>query len=259
MLDLNRRSLLCGVATAATFSSVTSAFAAADAAVMLHGKGDSPNGSLSPVAGALQSAGIRTTSPEMPWSSSRYLSSNWPTAMAQIAQEIANLKAAGANRIILVGHSMGCPAAMSYASRYAGVAGIVLCAPGHSPAGFYRMGFTREAVDRARALVKAGRGAETQPFTDNNQGRPLNVNLPAADYLSFLDPAGQAEMSNTAGRVRVPAMWIAGTGDQVSSWGAGIGQRVARGPKGKYLIVNGDHRSTPSAAAAEVVAWAKAL
>lgn len=257
---LTRRQLLAGFGASAIIGGVSHTAQAQSAglgAVMIHGKRDSAWGSLSSTASALSGAGIKTISPEMPWSSSRYLTGTWSDAMAEIGQAVATLRGQGATRIVLVGHSLGCPAAMSYAASRSGVAALVLTAPGHSPAGFYKITpEVRYSVDRARAMVKSGRGNEVTEFADNNQGNVFSVRASAAQYLSYFDPKGPCEMRNTAGRIGCPALWVVGTNDSVVNWGGGIGRQVTRRPKSLYLEIPGaNHRSTPSAASSEIVQW----
>ncbi|MDB5649803.1 MAG: alpha/beta hydrolase, partial [Hyphomicrobiales bacterium] len=114
----------------------------------------------------------------------------------------------------------------------------------------------KASVDRARAMVKAGQGNQVATFSNNNQGRSLQVETTAANYLSYFDPNGPCDMHRTAGSVGVPAMWIAGTNDQVLNWGADIGRRVTARPKSAYVVLPGaTHVSTPSQASGQIVTW----
>lgn len=229
-------------------------------AVLLYGKRDSSWGSLSSVGSALSGAGILTQAPDLPWSGSRYLTGTWPEAMAEIGQAVAGLRGQGATRVVLVGHSMGCPAAMSYAAGQKGVAALVLCAPGHAPRLYSTLPQMRESLETARGMVRSGRGQERAEFLDNNQGNVFGVQATAAQYLSFFDPSGPCEMANTAGRVSCPVLWVVGTQDRVIDWGAPVAQKLTRRPKSRYLELPGaNHRNTPSLAAGEIVQWLAAI
>lgn len=261
MTQNSRRRVLQTLASIPLMPGIGEAFAQgarpAVGAVLLHGKRDNPSGSLSSLASSLSNAGVTTLAPNMPWSSSRYLSGSWTDAMAEIDQAVATLRSQGLKRIVLVGHSLGCPAAMSYSAIRRGVTGLVLTAPGHSPIGFYRLTpEVHDSVERARAMVRAGRGQEVADFADNNQGNVFPVRTGAAQYLSYFDPNGQCEMRNTVGRVNCPVMWVVGTNDQVINWGSDIAQRLTKRPRSRYLVIPGaNHRNTPSAASAEVTSW----
>lgn len=230
-------------------------------AVMLHGKQSDPSAALGPVAGQLSAAGVVVASPNLPWSSSRYLSGSWAEAMQEIGSAVASLRDRGASRVVLVGHSMGCPAAMSYAAQDRGIAGLVLTAPGHSPVTYMR--FTpeiRDSVAQARAMVKAGRGAEPASFFDNNQGRIFQVTTTAAQYLSYFAAGGPNDMHATMGRIGCPVLWVVGTGDGAIRWGDPIARRVVRGPKSRYLAVPGaGHGNAPAIVAGEIAQWVQSI
>ncbi len=214
--------------------------------VVLHGKGASP-WTMSAVDGQLQAAGAVTSVPTMFWSDGSYRT--YDEALAQISAEIANLKAKGARRIALVGHSLGANVALGYAANRPGIAAVVAMGPGHQPQAF--IGRTGESLARAKAMVAEGRGAETAAFVDLNQGRESQVNVSAAAYVSFFDPNGQANMMRTSGRLKgARLLWVVGTGDP----GA---QRTARG--GTTIVVPAGHRDTPQAGAAQVAEWLASL
>lgn len=230
-------------------------------AVMLHGKQSDPSAALGSVSGQLSAAGVAVASPNLPWSSSRYLSGSWAEAMQEIGAAVTGLRQQGVERLVLVGHSMGCPAAMSYAAQYRGIAGLVLTAPGHSPTTYMRTSpEVRDSVLQARAMVKARRGAETASFLDNNQGRISSVTISAAQYLSYFDTGGPNDMHATMGRIGCPVLWVVGMGDNAINWADPIARRVVRRPPSRYIAVPGaGHGNTPSVAAGEIVQWVRSI
>jgi pimeloyl-ACP methyl ester carboxylesterase len=257
--SMNRRALLAGGLALVTLGPQARA-AAATGAVLVHGKQDTPGGSLGAVASKLTAAGLSIEAPAMPWARSRYLSGNWTEAMSIIAGSVKSLQAKGAKSVILVGHSMGCPAALSYASRSVAVAGLALTGPGHNPTFFYDTGLTRESVDRARAMVKAGKGGEIATFADGNQGSPTSVTMSATDYLSFLDPQGPAVMGRYVGAIKVPVLLAVGTADGGAlGFAKQYGKSLLKGPRSRYLEVAAGHGATPGQAADDIAAWSKLL
>jgi pimeloyl-ACP methyl ester carboxylesterase len=212
--------------------------------VMLHGKGGGP-GNLSPVASALTAAGANVVAPRMSWAST-YVT--YDQALSEVGRLVAALRARGARRIALVGHSLGANVALGYAAQRGSVQAVVAMAPGHQPAAF--IGQTGESLARAKALVAAGRGAEVGSYTDVNQGRISQVQTTAAAYASFFDPSGQAVFSRNAGAGGAPVLWVVGTGDP----GA---RRVARG--GTIISVSANHFTTPAAGVTQTVAWLEGL
>lgn len=234
--------------------------------LLLHGK--NPGGPDTPVynrlVSAIQSENWLSLVPDMPWSRRRYLEGSWDQAMQEIADHVKTLRERGASRIVLVGHSMGCPAAMSYVARGGAVDALVLLAPGHAPQGYYTWNaakHVRESIDEARALVAAGKGEDgTHRFNDFNQGRPLTVVATAKNYLSFFDPASDAEMGNTAPRIpaTVPVLSVIGEKDPLFKLLKDYYvNKLPANPRSEYLEVAGGHIETPGVAADQVIAWAK--
>ena len=65
----------------------------------------------------------------------------------------------GATRIVIWGHSMGVPAAMSHAARGGVAHALVLMAPGHVPRGYFTspsLAPVRDSIQSARELLAAG-------------------------------------------------------------------------------------------------------
>jgi pimeloyl-ACP methyl ester carboxylesterase len=233
--------------------------------LMLHGK--NPGSAQDPYFGAirprLENEGMLTLMPDMPWSRSRYIDGNWDTAMAEIAQHVKTLRERGATRIVLMGHSLGVPAALSHAARNGDVQALVLLAPGHVPYGYYThpsLKVVRDSIDEARAMVAAGKGDARERFSDINQGRPQVVVMTAADFLSYFDPQSDAEMSVTAPRVppSTPAMVVIGSQDPLfSHTRALLFNRLPPNPDNLYLEISANHLTTPSVAIDAVVEWVK--
>ena len=152
---------------------------------------------------------------------------------------------------------------MSYAARGGDVQALVLLAPGHVPAGYYRsprLKTVRDSVDEARALVAAGKGAERGRFNDINQGRQLSVTTTAADYLSYFDPTSEAEMSVTAPRIppSTPVLSVVGDADPLfAQVRAYYVDKLPAHPHSRLLEVKATHLSTPEVAYPDVVAWIK--
>lgn len=232
--------------------------------LLLHGK--NPGGPASPslpaLVGKLEQAGIRVAVPEMPWSRKRYIDVDFDAAMREIDGHVKALRDQGAQRIAIVGHSMGCPTAMAYAARHGGVDALVLLAPGHVPLRYYNHpnnSVVRESIDKARAMVAQGEGDKAnQAFSDINQGARLAVFTTAKTYLSYFDPASDGEMSVTAPRIPagVPVLWVIGKSDPLFTAGRSyVFDKLPGNPRSRYLEIDANHSSTPTVAAEQVVAW----
>ena len=230
--------------------------------LLLHGK--NPGSPNDPNFGRLKSKlddeGMITLMPDMPWSARRYIDGDWDKAMAEIDGHVKTLRGKGATKIVLAGHSMGCPAAMSYAARSGQVDALVLVAPGHIPVFYVNANPTRDSIAEARGLVAAGQGNTRKDFNDNNQGRAQQVRMTAKDYLSYFDPASDAEMSVTAEKIpaRTAALWVVGDADAISNRGRGyVFDKLPANPKNQYLQVSANHLTTPVVARDASAAWIK--
>src|SRR5271155_3631897 len=141
--------------------------------VYLHGKASWPGAFNAGILSALQDEGALVATPEMPWSIHRRYAATYDQAMAEIDAVVADLKAKGATRIVVIGHSLGASAAIGYGARHPDLAGVVALAPGHLPEEDPMRSFVADAVARAKQLIAAGQGNATQTFPDMAQGLPL--------------------------------------------------------------------------------------
>lgn len=236
--------------------------------LVLHGKnpGSANDPSTDSLIAKLQATGAVTLKPDMPWSRTRYLDKPLDGALAEMAAHVQTLRAQGATRIALAGHSMGCPAAMAYAAQRGGVDALVLMAPGHVPQRYYnnkQNTVVHDSVDLARDMVARGEGDKANtPFSDINQGRKLTVMATPALFLSYFDPQGDGEMSVTAPRIPVhtAVLWAIGKADPLFSAGrAYVFDKLPAHPKHQYLEVDANHLTTPTVAAEAVVQWLGSL
>lgn len=233
--------------------------------LMLHGKnpGNPQDPSIQPLKAALEKQGWDVLLPDMPWSRRRYLEGSWDSAMAEIENHVKTLVGNGAQKIVLLGHSMGVPAAMSHAARGGNVDALVLLAPGHVPAGYYNfpaLKAVRDSIDDARAKLAAGKGDDVERFQDINQGRQQPVIATARNYLSYFDPQSDADMGVTAPRVpaSVPALTVIGEKDPLFAFARSYYvDKLPKNPKSRYLEVAGGHLDTPRVAIDQIIDWIK--
>ncbi len=155
--------------------------------VFLHGKGVWPGAFDGGIPGALEAEGAQVESPEMPWSFRRMYGATFDQAMTEIDAAVAGLKARGANRIVIVGHSLGANAAIGYAARRSVVAAVVAIAPGHLPETAEMRARTHDALAEARQMYAAGK-QDRRAWPDLVQGIPTIALATPAVYLSMFDP-----------------------------------------------------------------------
>jgi len=257
---LRREFVLASVAVTASGTAIA---AGSDIGVVLmHGKWGTPDRGIAPVELELRGAGLPVISKEMPWSDRRAYDATWDEAMAEIDREVAELRAAGARRIVVGGQSMGANAALGYGVRHPDIAGVMMLAPGHTPERAARQRDIAASLDKARRLMGGSSADQYANFSDLNQGRTKEVSAKPAVYLSYFDPQGPAVMPVNAAALspRVALLWVVGTKDPLYGEGRSYAfDRAPANPKSRFATVEADHFGTPLAAHKIVIEWLNGL
>ena len=258
--------LACALgAPAATMARAAEGQLAGFGIVYLHGKASWPGALNGGILDSLQDEGALIATPEMPWSFHRRYAATYDQAMTEIDAAVAGLRAKGARRIVIIGHSLGANAAIGYAARRPDIAGVVALAPGHLPETGRMRSFVSDAVARAKQLIAAGKGDVPQSFPDMAQGIPLVTTATPTVYLSMFDPEGPAVIPKNAAMIGaqphpVPLLWVAGKLDPIDRRGPEYAfDAAAKNPKSKYVEVFAGHLTTPLAARKQVVDWINSL
>jgi pimeloyl-ACP methyl ester carboxylesterase len=229
--------------------------------VLIHGKGGTPTTGIEGLHEALKREGALVEAPEMPWSARRIYDATYDQAMTEIDTAVERLKKAGAQRIVVIGHSLGANAAIGYGARRKGLDGVVALAPGHLPEAWALRARTSGSIANARKMIAAGKGDVRMSFPDLAQGIPFQVRATPEVYLSMFDPDGPAVMpKNAAAMGDVPLLWIVGVADPMVLHGKDyVYGRGVRHPKSKYLVTASMHLSTPYQSRGQIVSWLKGL
>lgn len=229
--------------------------------VVLHGKTGSPDKFVSELAAALRDAGFLVSAPEMPWSGRRLFAQGYDTGLAEIDAAVRELRARGAAKVVVAGHSLGGNAALAYAARYPGLDAVVCLAAAHSPERQrIRERFAAD-VKRARNLVASGQGQDKDRFHDVNMGKELEMYTTAQAYLSYLDPEGPAVMPKSAAAIKtaLPILWVVGARDPQNRDRAYAFDLAPAHPKSRFVEVDAEHKAVPTAATELVVEWLRGL
>lgn len=197
---------------------------------------------------------------EMPWSRRRNYDAPYASALADIKRQVEAFRHQGYKRVVLAGHSFGANAALAYMTTEGNVDGIVLLAPGHTPSAMYQRGIGKNAVEKARELVREGKGDESLSMDDFNQGKLQTIRMRADVLLSYFDPQGLGNMALTSAAFikPVPVLWVVGTRDPLYPFGSSYGfDKTPAHAASQYLVVEADHAGTPDAAVDSVKEWLK--
>jgi len=227
--------------------------------VLLHGKLGAPDRHLPGLAQVLEHAGFLVERPEMPWSRRRGFDADYAQAMTEIDAAVARLKARGAVRVAVAGHSLGGNAALGYAARRPGLWALVALAPAHTPE--FNAQRLATSLDKAREMTAAGRGNEKTEFTDINIGREYTLSTTPSIYLSYANPAGPAVMPANAAAIPapLPILWVVGESDRLTRPADYAFAKAPAHPASRYLTVAADHVGVLEAAAQNVAKWLQEL
>jgi len=183
--------------------------------VVMHGKGGAPTKLVAGLAKWLGNQGYRVANPEMPWSGERNYDKPVPEGVAQADAAIASLRAQGAKKVFVCGHSLGGLFGLYYAGQRK-VDGLVAIAPGGDMSSQFIRGKLGGSVDRARRLVAEGKGGERATFEDfENAKGAYPIETTAAAYLSWFDPEGAMNQATAVAAVNAatPVLYIVPTND----------------------------------------------
>jgi len=225
--------------------------------VFLHGKGMPAQ--YKSLLGFLEGKGFLVSAPEMPWSKSREYDKPYNEGLNEIDAAVAVLRAQGAKRVLIGGHSMGGNAALYYGTERK-VDGLFLLAPAHIPqSDLFRNAFAA-SVARAKAQVASGKGAERASFDDMelSGGGAYTVETSAAAYLSYFDPEGSANMERTVTKLAPDIPLFMAVSSKENPNIRAIEDRIypaIPGDKKKLVEVGVPHRRVPVATQEQLADW----
>jgi pimeloyl-ACP methyl ester carboxylesterase len=213
--------------------------------VLMHGKGGGTKWVYN-LGNDLESAGALVETPEMPWSKDRIYDKGYEESMSEIDTYVARLKADGAKRIFIAGHSLGGNAALGYAARRKGLSGVILLAYGHTPGikGFdMRM---RTTTKEAQDMIAAGNGEERTHFGDYNGQNDITVYASANNLFSWFDSEGPANAEANAPKVNpnTPVLCIEGSSDPYKRCSTFM-YLLPKNPRNDKVLAEADHLGTP--------------
>jgi len=226
--------------------------------VVMHGKGGRPGKFVDELAAALEGAGFQVANLEMPWSGRRQYDTNMQGAVDEITRAFDAMRAKGAHKLFVAGHSQG----GMFALHYAGVRrvdGVLAIAPGGQVDASSFAPKLAAHVQKAREMVENGQGAEKASFSDYESSRGTNpITTTAAIYLDWFDPNG-SHTSRIFGRVQegTPVLYVAPTRDYpglAKGKERNFGALPSHTHKRLYQP-DSDHLHAPGAAASEAILW----
>lgn len=227
--------------------------------VVMHGKGGNPGKHVDELAQALEKEGFQVANLEMPWSGRRQYDANMSGAVNEITAALDAMRAKGAKKLFVAGHSQGGLNALHYGARQA-VDGLIAIAPGgnHGAPDFQKV--LGGHVSTAKNMIEAGKGDEKARFADYEGSKgAYPISTTATIYYDWFNPDGAHNMWSVAPKVKsgVPVLYVAPTRDypslkkqKLSNFNALPGHPLTR-----LYEPESDHLNAPGAAAAEIIRW----
>jgi pimeloyl-ACP methyl ester carboxylesterase len=196
--------------------------------------------------------------PEMPWSLAHPYDRSFEEALDAVTAALAQLRAQGAEQVVVAGHSLGGAAVIGYGALRGGVDGIVALAASPDPASPVQRRDRADRVAKAEAMLAAGHANEIAAFKDINMQYQGFVRTTPAHYLSFYSPDGKMSLHRNlaAWPPGLPLLWIDGS-DEVRNPGREHMVRSRLRPESltRCLVVSAGHPAVADAAANTVIAW----
>lgn len=229
--------------------------------ILMHGK-NGTNKSGSPVGelGGYLENGFIVGVPELPWSRDRDFDKSLEDSFNEIDDVVAKMKAQGATKIVVGGHSLGAAAALAYATSRDGLAGVLMMAPGHRPNKWRQ--HNEASIERAKSLVAAGKTSERVDIFDKNQGKTRDRSDFVRVAVDWFDPDGPIVMEKNAKRMKpgIPVLLIIGKKDRFhASAKEDVFKSLPPHDKTAYKVVPGGHKATPMKGKSEIRDWLAGL
>ena len=226
--------------------------------VTLHGKGGLPDGAIHELALYLGERYL-VANLEMPWSFRRDYDVDVGAATTQVESALAELRAKGAAKVFVAGHSQGGVFALYVAGRIP-MDGVIAIAPGGDVANPTLQQQVAESRSRAAALVADGKGTERTRFVDWQGARGVSpVITSAAVYLTWFDPDGAMNELAAIRRLdpKMPVLFVVPTNDTPALLRAKP-RMVAALPRNALTKVyepDTNHMRAPTDAREEIARW----
>ena len=227
--------------------------------VIMHGKGGSPARHVSSLASSLEQKGYLVANLEMPWSANREYNAGVDVAENEIDAALDSLRAKGANKVFVAGHSQGGLFAIHYGGKHP-VDGVIAIAPGGNVANPIYRRELGQSVEQARKLVAEGKGNEKTRFSDyeGSKGTYTVTATPAA-YLSWFDSEGAMNQvkASRAMKPQVPVLFIAPKNDYpgLLKVKQAMFDALPRNPLTRMYEPDSSHLDAPFASRDEIVRW----
>ena len=227
--------------------------------VVMHGKGGSPARHVAELASGLEMKGYLVANLEMPWSGARSYDAPVAAAESEVESALAALRAKGALKLFVAGHSLGGLFALYFGGRHP-LDGIIAIAPGGNVASPTYREKLGDSLLHARQLIAAGKADEKTRLQDFEGSRGMyTIWCTPANYLSWFDPDGAMNELKAIKSLdpKVPVLFIGPTGDYppLQASRQMMFHALPANPLTRLYEPDSSHLGAPAASIEEIVHW----
>ncbi|MBO6521247.1 MAG: alpha/beta fold hydrolase [Rhodospirillales bacterium] len=259
MLRRSRKFLFVVVAATLMLAGGGHALAADIGVVVLHGKGGMPGGLVKSLALHLSRSGMDVANLEMPWSRDREYGAAPEAGVGEIDAAFEKMRADGAKKVFVVGHSLGALFAAHYAAERA-VSGLVLVAPGGNVASRFWQDKVSDSLDKAARLIDEGKGEEKTDFIDfeGSKGNST-IHVTPTLYRAWFSTDSPLNQRRTYGRLPagLPVLNIVPVNDYKALVRAkdDLFRLLPDTPDREMYEPHTNHQNAPAESAEKITAW----
>jgi dienelactone hydrolase len=232
--------------------------------VVMHGKGGRPGAPhIVDFVRRLESRGFLVANIEMPWSGARNYDVPVTRGEEELAAAVAELRAKGAKKVFVAGHSQGGGFALHFGGKHS-ADGIIALAPGGNTGGPVYAQKLGDTLARAQRLVAEGKGGQPERLADfeGKRGVYQIVSVPAA-YVTWFDPDGAMNIPRAAQAMdpKIPVLFVIPRHDYPAllKSSPGVYRDLPKNPLTRLYEPSADHLGAPVASVEEIARWTRAV
>lgn len=237
-----------------------------EAFILVHGKGTGPSApqcALTALYNKLQLESYIVDYVDYPWSWARAYDLKFEDSIIEVKQAIERVRARGATRINLVGHSLGANLLLYYATLHNDFDNLILLCPAHNTHLDRFKFMVAWSLDHAAEQLQIGDDTP-RPYVDYHFRRIEVHYFKPSTYISYFDSVrGKCNMSLNASKMipGINLLVVIGAADVSTEMTEDtVFNRAVKTPQSKFITIpGGSHENVPREVVGIVKDWINTL